>query len=215
MEIHLEPYLRDEAPQLAQWAKKVVAKCSKILSFKHARIGIYASCDPRDLEEINGSRGYCPSDTVIDVTVDLNHPNLKFETFRFTLAHQLYSLARRQAGIGIDDTFLECLISEGLADHFYRETYGEIPAWVSELNKTEVTKLLKKATPFLDEQVDDRFFNEWFLQGSEKLKIAKWSGYSLGYALVTQMLKRDKKLNSISFLDVPAKENADITVLLR
>lgn len=212
MEIHLGCYLRDEAPQLAQWAKKVVAKCSKIISFKDARIGIYSSYD---LGEVNGSRGYCPSDTIIDITVDLNHPNLKFETFRFTLAHQLYSLARRQAGIEIDETFLECLISEGLADHFYRETYGEIPAWISEMDKTEVTKLFKKATPFLGEQVDDRFFNEWFLQGSEKLKIAKWSGYSLGYALVTQILKRDKKLNSISFLDVPAKEIAEITVLLR
>ena len=100
-----------------------------------------------------------------------------------------------------------------MADHFYRETYGKTPFWVTELDKTEAMKLLKKAAPFLDEYVDDKFFNEWFWIGSEKIGIPKWSGYSLGYALVSQILKRDKKLNSISFLDVPAKEIAEITTL--
>ena len=208
MEIRLEHYLRDEKPQLEQWAKKVIAKCSKRLKLQHARINIHSSYG----WEESGSSGYCPSDTIIEISIDLHSPNLKYETFCFALTRQLYSLARRQAGVNIDGTFLECLISEGLADHFYHETYCETPNWVSELDKTEATKLLKKAAPYLDAYVDDKFFNDWFTLGSEKLKIAKWSGYSLGYALVSQILKKDKKLNSISFLDVPAKEIANITM---
>lgn len=209
MEIHLNHDLRDEAPQIENWAEKVIAKCSKRLKFEHARINIHSS---HGWEE-NGSSGYCPSDSEIEISIDLTSPNLKFETFCFTLAHQLYSLARRQRGINIDGTFLEFLISEGLADHFYRETYGKAPIWVSELDEAEATKLLKKAVPFLDKYVDDKFFNEWFWMGSEKLGIAKWSGYSLGYTLVSQILKKDKKLKSTSFIDVPAKEIAEITTL--
>jgi len=82
MEIHLEYHLRDEKPQISQWVEKVIAKCSKRLKFKHARINIHSSYG----WEENGSSGYCPSDSEIEISIDLTSPNLKFETLGFTLA---------------------------------------------------------------------------------------------------------------------------------
>jgi uncharacterized protein YjaZ len=214
MEIHIEDWLKESAPNTKHWIEKIVGECAKRINFKDAKIGVYLASKPKELEDINGIGGYCPSGSIIEITVDLNHPNFDFDSVKLALTHELYHLARRQSGIKIgEDTVLECLISEGLADHFVYETYGLTPTWVSELDKMEATKLLKKISPILDEKIDDEIYNDWFLRGSEKLGIAKWTGYSLGYALVTQILKRDKKLNSISFLDIPAKEITEITTL--
>ncbi len=214
MEIFVEEYLAKSVPNTKQWVEKIIDKCARRIKFKDAKIGVFLTPGSNGLEDVNGIGGYCPSSALVEISVDLNHPNFDFDSLKLTLAHELYHLARRQSGIKIgESTVLECLISEGLADRFVYETYGLTPVWISKLGGTDAAKLLKKISPILDEKIDDEIYNDWFLSGSKKLGVAKWSGYSLSYALVSQILKKDKKLNSISFLDVPAKEIADITTL--
>jgi uncharacterized protein YjaZ len=214
MEIHIEGWLKESAPNTKRWVKEIIDECAKRIKFKNAKIDVYLEAKPEELEDTNGVRGYCPFDSLIEITVDLNHPDFDFDSVKLTLAHELYHLARRQSGIKIgESTVLECLISEGLADHFVYETYGLTPVWITKLDKIEATKLLKKISPILDENIDDEIYEDWFLRGSKKLGIAKWSGYSLGYMLVSMILKKNKKLDSVSFLDVPANEIADITTL--
>lgn len=214
MKISVEGYLADLAPNTKRWVKEIIDECAKRIKFKNAKIDVFVSAKPQELEDLNGVRGYCPLSALIEIGVDLNHPNFGFDSFKLTLAHELYHLARRQSGIKIgESTVLECLISEGLADHFVYETYRLTPVWITKLDKTEATKLLKKISPILDENIDDEIYDDWFLRGSKKLGIAKWSGYSLAYMLVSMILKKNKKLDSVSFLDVPANEIADITTL--
>lgn len=216
MEIEIEEYLALSAPYTKHWIQKIVDACSERIVFKDAKIGIYLDYKSKELDDLRGARGCCLSSSLIEISVDLSSRNLDFDYIKLTIAHELYHLARRQSGIKTgEDTVLECLISEGLADRFVYETYGLPPVWVSKIDKTEATKLLKKISPILDKKINDEIYSDWFSRGSEKLKIAKWSGYDLGYALVSQILKKDKKLSSISFLDVPAKEIAEITVLLQ
>lgn len=213
MEIAIEKKLMDLFPNIQKWTEKVYKKCKKRLPLEDAEIEVRLSDKSNNLEDLNGIGGYCPSKSHVRISVDLKHPNFSYTVFSLTLTHELYHLARRQSGIKIgEDSFLECLLSEGLADRFCYEIFGQTPIWVSPLSGGKAQVLLKKAAPLLDVRLNDKLYDQWFLYGDPG-QLAKWSGYSLGYALVAQILKKDKKLNSISFLDVPAKEIADITVL--
>jgi|SRR3989344_6402708 len=113
-----------------------------------------------------------------------------------TLAHELHHCMRwRNPGYG--KTLLEELVTEGLACHFELEVDGGEPEqYCKALSDEDLTKFMKKAKnkfPSVDFSHGDWFF------GSKEKGIPRWTGYSLGFKLVSDYLKMnpDKKASKL------------------
>lgn len=111
-----------------------------------------------------------------------------------TLAHELSHAVRWQKIEYPYNNLLEALITEGLADHFANQITKreDLHLWDKVLTSGQVSKLLKKAK----EEYFNKNYNhyEWFF-GSKEKGIPRWTGYTLGYSLVAEYLKKnpDKK----------------------
>lgn len=140
-----------------------------------------------------GIGGYAPNKHMVWISIDPAFPNLaqsiEKELGR-TLAHELHH-ALRWKGPGYGKTLFEALITEGLADHFDMEVNNAKPhMWDVALSNEDTQKYLELAK----KEFDNENFNhtDWFF-GSKERKIPKWTGYSLGFYLVGEYLKKNPK----------------------
>lgn len=124
----------------------------------------------------------------------------KFRNFKRTIneeiirviAHELYHSARWKA-VGFRETLLKALVNEGLADHFELEVTNKKPQkWNTTLTAKQFDIMKKKA----QKEFNNKNYNheEWFF-GSKERGIPKWTGYTIGFNLVGEYLKKhpDKK----------------------
>ena len=121
-----------------------------------------------------------------------------------TLAHELHHAARWQA-VGYGVTLLEAMISEGLADHFAIEITSrkDVQLWDHALDNKQIEVFSKKAKAYYD----DKSYNHsaWFF-GSKKMKIPRWTGYTLGFEIIKNYLQNNLGETSASLYDADAKE---------
>jgi len=124
----------------------------------------------------------------------------KFRNFKRTIneeiirviAHELYHSARWKA-VGFRETLLKALVNEGLADHFELEVTNKKPQkWDTSLTAKQFGIMKKKSV----KEFNSKKYNheEWFF-GSNERRIPKWAGYTIGFNLVGNYLKKhpDKK----------------------
>ncbi|TRZ55648.1 hypothetical protein D4Q76_00090 [archaeon] len=109
-----------------------------------------------------------------------------------TLVHELYHCIRMKT-VGYGDTLLEAMITEGLADHFELEVTNKKPQkWDTSLTAKQFGIMKKKSV----KEFNSKKYNheEWFF-GSNERRIPKWAGYTIGFNLVGNYLKKhpDKK----------------------
>lgn len=137
--------------------------------------------------------------------------NAKFKQFERTineellgtLAHELHHCVRWK-NVGYGKTFLEVMISEGLADHFELEVTNKKPQkWDTALTKKQFSIMKKKAL----KEFNSKKYNheEWFF-GSNGRKIPKWAGYTIGFKLVGEYLKKNPDKKPSQFFAAKAKE---------
>ncbi|MGH7141584.1 MAG: DUF2268 domain-containing putative Zn-dependent protease [Minisyncoccia bacterium] len=140
-----------------------------------------------------GVGGFSPSAHLVYISIDPLHPALEKNLEReiqSTLAHELHHCARWQA-VGYGKTLLEALVSEGLADHFDLEVNGGEP-------KPWSVAIGGDALEAMQEKAKADFFNEhynhaaWFF-GSQQDGIPRWAGYSLGFHLAAEYMKKMQK----------------------
>ena len=161
----------------------------------------------KTLEAMWGVGGSCPNSKMIELSIDPTHPKFKKnKNFLITsiVAHELNHIVRRRSGINISHcTFLECLWSEGLADYYAVEITGKRPVWNKKLKNKR--SLLKKAQPLFNKYCTYKMYEDWFVIGSKKKKISRWTGYSLGYEMVKKYLK-NKKQKWTSLINIPVNQ---------
>jgi hypothetical protein len=139
-----------------------------------------------------GIGGYSPSENLIMIDADPDHPdfaNSLENEFLTTLGHELHHCMRWRT-VGYGNTLLEALVSEGLACHFERELRpGVIPFYAAALEKEEIHNLFAKAIPNLS----DTNYNHaaWFLGQSNDIPLH--AGYTLGFELVSKYLRQQGK----------------------
>lgn len=126
------------------------------------------------------------------VFISLNSKFTRFEKtiseeIMRTLAHELYHCTRRKA-VGFDETLFKSLVNEGLAEHFEIEVTNKKPDKYAVALSAKQIQVMKKriAKEFSSKKFD---FDEWFL-GSKSRKIPKWTGYTIGFNLVGEYLKK-------------------------
>jgi hypothetical protein len=160
------------------------------------------------IPELGISGQYTNDARCIDVYVDLDNPHLKnnFENeVARTLIHEYMHVVREQYVPWENGTLLDSLIAEGLTQSFEIEVQPELPPsiYATSFSDEELNDLWNKAKDILDQRgwIND----EWFF-GSDEME--RWSGYSLGFKLVQDKIKKSGlkpselyKLPSADFLN--------------
>lgn len=158
-------------------------------------VDIIVSDNPDNTIPEQGIGGYSPDANTIYVSLDPTFENLKESLkreFKRTLAHELHhSMRWRNPGYG--ENLLDAMVSEGLADHFDLEMYGEsLQPWSIALDDNQISEIKKKAESEYSNSEYDHM--AWFY-GNEEAGIPRWAGYSLGFRIVKDYFEKhpDKK----------------------
>lgn len=125
------------------------------------------------------------------------------EEIERTLAHELHHCARMKT-VGYGGTFLDAIISEGLADHFGLEITNKKPQkWDTALTAKQFIIMKKRAL----KEFNNKKYNHWdWFIGSKEKHIPKWTGYTLGFELVKEYLKNNPDKRPSQLFAVKAEE---------
>lgn len=146
------------------------------------------------------------SQNLISIYIDPEFSELSdsiSKEFKRTLAHELHHAKRCKTIYNLNN-LLGALISEGLADHFDIEVNNVLPnLWDITLNEKELEKFNKIAEKeYFNENYNH---NDWFFGSTEK-NIPRWTGYSLGFYLVAEYLKKNPNKKASQLYSVKAEE---------
>ena len=197
---NIQPY----ETELRSTAESAVSAVKKLLPIKDVDIVFYEN--PKGtIDEMGGIGGLTPNAHQVFISLNPNHPNFKHalkEELFFTLAHELCHTVRWQKQVE-GDTLLEALIFEGLADHFAMEVTGrqKLLPWSRSLTHEQKEIFMKKAEQDWKKPTYDN--DLWFF-GSEPEKIPRWTGYTLGYCLVEDYLKKHPETSASKLVSADA-----------
>lgn len=184
--------IRPYASELKSLARSAVAAAQKLLPIKNVDIVFYDNPPATFTEdELGGIGGFTPNAHALFISLNPRHPrfknSLKNELF-FTLIHELHHTVRWQKQVA-EDSLLEAMVFEGLADHFAMEVTGrKTPTIYSNaLTSTQKKIFLEKASHEWDKPTYEH--RAWFF-GSTPKEIPRWTGYTLGFDLVTAYLEK-------------------------
>lgn len=176
---YLSPVLESEVRRVAQAA---LGRHSQRLELSGVDVALYVS--PWTLPE-TGVGGYAPLGHWIQVTLTPDNPQFAHcwqQELSATLAHELHH-AKRWQGPGYGRTLLEVLVSEGLAQSYEQVERQAAPPYARALPDME--SLWQRAVPLLNSA--DYGHAAWFY-GSEAMGLPRWTGYALGFELVSRYL---------------------------
>ncbi len=164
-------------------------------------------CPHKTIPELGIVGSYTKEVRLIEIAIDVNNEYLKEnleEEIERTFAHEYMHAAREEYLQSEKGTLLEAFVSEGLCQSFEIEInpHTKPAIYATYLSEKELQDAFDKAKPLFNETQYDH--NTWFF-GNEEKGIKKWIGYSLGYWLVRQKMKKDGKMAS-ELVGVESKE---------
>lgn len=185
---------------------KAIKKAQAKIPIDNINIVVKEADKFKDLKDLGGVGGYCPSKNFIQLSIDVHHPDFQKdlgEILEKSLIHEIHHAARRQAGIEIDgSSFLEIVFSEGLADFFVYEITNSLSFWIKDMDKKNKKILFDKASRLFDEKFTLESYRDWFISGSKKNKIPKWAGYYLGFDMVRYFFVKNPEQSSKSIIGI-------------
>lgn len=185
----------------------VVKKVRHKISLDNIDIVIREADNPKLLKDLDGIGAYCPSEHFVQLSIDTNHASFGKSPEKLiekSLIHELHHAARRQAGVKIDkSSFLECMFSEGLADYFVYEITSDLPKWTTAINSKDKKRLIERAKKIASKKLTQQDYEDWFITGSKKHKIPRWTGYALGFEIVKNFLEKNPERSASSLTTVP------------
>lgn len=184
---------------------ELIPKVQKKLHLDNVDVVIYDNPEGA-IPEI-GIGGYAPNSHLIFVSLDPQFPDFQKtidEELKRTIAHELHHILRWR-GPGYGETLLEALITEGLADHFDMEinNISNPEPWDVALNDQQIAEVEVKAWKEFGSKNYNH--NEWFF-GSKERDIPRWTGYTLGFKLVEDYLKKNPDKKPSQLYITPAED---------
>jgi Predicted Zn-dependent protease (DUF2268) len=129
-----------------------------------------------------------------DVTIALDPAFRDFETtlrvwLPVTLAHELDHAQRINSGPGVGHTLLDAMVFEGVADAFSIQAFPYTPPipWDHALSPSEEKVAWHQAKGKLNLLLDMPEYRSWFLGMGP---VPRWTGYTLGFRIVSGFLAR-------------------------
>jgi uncharacterized protein YjaZ len=174
--------------KIEQIINEVVEKCSAFIGRKLS-INIFPSLDSFTLNEIGGCAGFCPAKNTIVILI--NFVNGWETPLKEALVHELAHAISNYYN-ELNNSLSESLVLDGIAEHFREAVIGgERAPWTLALTKKEAFDLLCKIENILKIR-DSNIWQDLFFGGN---KYPKWAGYSIGYYLIRDYLKKQKEIN--------------------
>ncbi|HET7868962.1 MAG TPA: DUF2268 domain-containing putative Zn-dependent protease [Actinomycetota bacterium] len=143
-----------------------------------------------------------------DVTIALDPAFRDFVTtlrvwLPVTLAHELNHAERIHSGPGVGHTLLDAMVFEGVADAFSIQAFPQTPPipWDQALSRTEEKAAWRQANGKLHLLLDVSEYGGWFL-GTGPLP--RWTGYTLGFGIVSGFLGRHPHETAASITSLSA-----------
>lgn len=164
-------------------------------------VTVAISTDPSEIIPGWGVGGFTRSASNVDIGID---PGLADSTLAQRLpsivAHELHHIARVR-GPGYGHTLLEAIVSEGLADHFALERFGQPPPpWTMALSADEYSHWLARARLEFDSTGFDHA--AWFFGNGQ---IPNWTGYTLGFRIVGDYQAAHGGASAAALVNAPAE----------
>jgi uncharacterized protein YjaZ len=149
---------------------------------------------------------------------DPKHPNFRVSFMLHSLAHELLHVTRLRMPQW-QLTILECMITEGLADHFMVEVLNcKEPDWSRALTEKEIQQYMIQIKPLCrinhgswTAEFNEKYFFPWFFGRTGPEPIPHWTGYSLGWRIVENYLKAHPEARASSLVIAPAEVIASST----
>jgi hypothetical protein len=177
----------DIAPILRQALRRITA----LLPGLDAQVEV--GVNPKDgIDEIGVVGRSDPSTGDVTIAVDPAFRDLA-TTLRVwlpvTLAHELDHAQRINSGPGVGHTLLDAMIFEGVADAFSIQALPQTPPipWDHALSPTEEKVAWRQAKGKLNLLLDMSEYRSWFLGTGP---VPHWTGYTLGFRIVSGFLER-------------------------
>jgi len=131
----------------------------------------------------------------VEIYFDPNHPNFRIEYIFRTLVHEMHHVGRIR-NPEYEITLLECMVNEGLADHFMVEVLNcEITPWANALTKEQIQENIIRVKPLLrikheswSTEFSEKYFDPWMFGRGGENPIPHWTGYSIGWKIVEDYL---------------------------
>jgi Predicted Zn-dependent protease (DUF2268) len=132
----------------------------------------------------------------VEIYYDPNHSNFKVALLLRTLVHELHHVCRvRMPNFQL--TLLECMVNEGLADHFMLEVLNcEITPFSSALTDEQIQQNIIRVKPFSrikfeswTQEFNDKYFVPWMFGRTGDDPIPHWTGYSIGWRIVENYIR--------------------------
>jgi hypothetical protein len=120
-----------------------------------------------------------------------------------TLAHELNHAQRINSGPGVGHTLLDAMVFEGVADAFSIQAFPQTPPipWNHALSRTEEKAAWRQAKGKLHLLLDMSEYRGWFF-GTGSLP--RWTGYTLGFRIVSGFLGRHPHETAASITSLSA-----------
>jgi len=170
-----------------------------LLAVTGLRISIVADAS-QFIPEV-GLGGYNPSADEVQLFADPASQDLESvlrSELVSMLAHEIHHAMRRRA-IGYGSTLLQAAVSEGLADHFSLEAQPrEAPPWATALTDEQLAVWVPEV---LARSTGPYSHADWFFGSST---IPRWTGYAVGFELVSAYLDADPLRRASMLVGEPA-----------
>lgn len=139
----------------------------------------------------------------VEIYYDPNNSNFRVELIMRTFVHELHHVCRvRMPDFQV--TILECMVNEGLADHFSTEVlHCEKTPWSSALTEEQIQQYMIRVKPVMREKFGSwtKELDVWMLYGKpEPDPIPGWTGYSIGWEIVENYLKAHPEARASSLV---------------
>jgi len=169
--------------------KKTLSHCLSVFEEEVIKIFIFPTIDDFSINKMGGVNGFCVSQNVMFIGL---FPTKGWgEDLMKTIAHELahalspsYDMEKMTLGEG--------LIFEGVAEHF-REKFigGKQSSWSSAISRNEAREIFNQLKKELDHG-EIKLYTEVFY-GTGKYPL--WSGYTIGYYILEDYLKKLNKID--------------------
>lgn len=195
--------------------RNILPKIQSLIPLESIAIKLEISCcNVLPFIGVGGRTNMDDSGVWIEYYYDPRNPNFRLESLINGLVHELNHASRMTNSDG-PLTLLEIMVREGLADHFMIElTNCEQPQWSKALSEREINQYMikTKSILYISQQTWTKEFDEWLLFGREgDDPIPRFTGYTLGWAIIENYLKAHPGVQASSLVLIPALELASST----
>jgi len=153
----------------------------------------------------------------IQMYIQPENPNFKTENVAWGLPHEIHHAIRMRKQEW-HWSLLECIVMEGLADHFLVEVVGgEAGPWTRALSEEDIHKYLEILKPQMHTtteswaEFETNHLTPWLFGRSGNEPIPCFTGYTLGWRIVANYIGDHPEASGSSLLYVGAEEIAEST----